>query len=232
MIILLLLSTCVLQRGDTLMFLENNEIVDRVTLGEHLADSANQVIIRQAKVSPDKKRYLIHEAVQNVENGSPLSSRISFYDAERNKLHEESTTGERGVAFDLSDVRNSIFIVTYCNRFYREPALFVIVDSETLEVIKQGAWQIIVSYKVSPNDRYILFHTRKPYHGKPWDYIYFCDLETGSDWDYLFPTCLSCKKSRIDLDIDDSGRSKVTHKNEHRIFSKEGVLLDIYLKMQ
>ena len=131
----------------------------------------------------------------------------------------------------MGTVPASLFIITKCDRFYREPAFIVIRNGETVEVIQEGEWQRIVSYKISANDRYLLFHTRKPYHGKPWDYIFFWDLRTGRNWDYIFPTCLSCKKSRIDLGVDNSGRSEVIHKNEHRIFSKEGVLVDIYLKM-
>ena len=232
MIFIFLLNAWVLQSGDTLMFMENSEIVDRVILNEHVAgDSSGQAVVRQAKISPNQKRYFIHEAVHNVENDSLLRSKISFYDSEKKKLHEESAIGDRNISFELSNVRDSIFVVTYCDRFYREPAFFVIMVGETFEVIKEGEWQRIVSYKISPNDRYIVFHTRKPYHGKLWDYIYFWDLVARRDWDYLFPTCLSCKKARIDLGVDAEGRSEVIHKKEHRIFSKEGVLVDIYMKM-
>jgi hypothetical protein len=212
--------------------MENSEIVERVILNEHVAgDSAGQAVVQRAKVSPDKKRYFIHEAVHNIENDSLLRSKISFYDSEKKKLHEESALGKRKISYELSEVRDSIFVVTYCDRFYREPELFVITPSDTLEAIRQGEWQRIVSYEISSNDKYIVFHTRNPYHGKPWDYIYFWDLENRSDWKYLFPTCLSCKKARIYLGVDAEGRSEVIHKKEHRIFSKEGTLIDIYMKM-
>lgn len=233
MIFLFLLSTWVLQSGDTLMFMENSEIIDRIILDEHVAsDSPGQVVIRQAKVSPNKKRYVVHETTQNIENDSILRTKISFYDAEKNRLFEESAAGDRNISFELSDVRDSLFIITSWDHLYRKPVFYVIANGETVEVIKEGEWQRIVSYKMSSNSRYILFHTRNPYYGKPWDYIFFWDLETNNNWDYLFPTCLSCKKARIDLDVDDNGRSEVIHKKEHRIFSREGVLVDIYLKMQ
>jgi hypothetical protein len=212
--------------------MENSEIIDEMILGEYVTgDSSDEMVIRQAKVSPNKKRYFVHESTQNIENDSLLRTKIVFYDAEKNSLREDSAAGDRSISFELSDIRDSLFIITKCDRFYGKPAFFVIMNGETVEVIQEGEWQRIVSYKISPNDRYILFHTRNPYYGKPWDYIYFWDLETSRSWDYLFPTCLSCKKARIDLDVDDSGRSEVIHKKEHRIFSKEGVLVDIYLKI-
>ena len=233
MILIFLLNVLVHQSGDTLMFMENSEIVERVILNEHVAgDSSRQIVVQQAKVSPNKRRYLVYEAVHNIENDSLLHSKISFYDSEKQKLYEESTVGSRHISFELSDVRDSIFVITHCDRFYREPAFFVIMPGETVEVIKEGEWQRIVSYEISSNDKYIVFHTRNPYHGKPWDYIYFWDLETREDWEYLFPTCLSCKKARIFLGVDAEGRAEVVHKKEHRIFSKEGMLLDIFMKMQ
>ena len=70
MIFLLLLNAWVLQNGDTLMFMENSEIVARIILGEHVAeDSSGQAVMRQAKVSPNKRRYFIHEAIHNDEIG-------------------------------------------------------------------------------------------------------------------------------------------------------------------
>lgn len=232
MIILFILSIWVLQSGDTLMFLENSEIIEKIIMGEDIAgDGSNQVVIKQAKVSPNKQRYFVHESIQDIASDSLLRTKISFYDAENTVLYETSAVGDRSISYELSEIRNSLFIVTKWDEIYRNPTLDVIASGEKVEVIKDGEWQRIVSYKISPNDRYILFHTRKPYYGKPWDYIYFWDLKTGRNWDYIFPTCLSCKKSRIDVAVDDSGRAEVIHKKEHRIFSKEGVLVDIYTKM-
>jgi hypothetical protein len=62
------------------------------------------------------------------------------------------------------------------------------------------------------------------------DSIYFYDLIAAKDWDYLFPSCLSCKKSRIYLEVDNDGRAEVIHKNEHRVFTSGGILTDIYLR--
>jgi hypothetical protein len=189
------------------------------------------VIIKQAKVSPSEKRCFVHETVQDMENDSLLRTKISFYDAGGSVLFEASAAGDRSISYELSEIRDSLIVITKWDRIYRHPSFDVIKNGEKVELIKDGEWQRIVSYEISPNDRYILFHTRKPYYGKPWDYIYFWDLKTGRTWDYIFPTCLSCKKGRIELGVDDSGQSEVIHKKEHRIFSREGLLLDIFMKM-
>ena len=108
-------------------------------------------------------------------------------------------------------------------------SVFVFFNSKQREIILvQNKREGIICWVLE----YLLFHTRNPYYDKPWDYIYFCDLETGKSWEYLFPTCLSCKRGRIELEIDDNGRSEVIHRKEHRVFSSKGVLEDIYLKLQ
>lgn len=84
MILIFLLNVLVHQSGDTLMFMENSEIVERVILNEHVAgDSSRQIVVQQAKVSPNKRRYLVYEAVHNIENDSLLHSKISFHDSEK-----------------------------------------------------------------------------------------------------------------------------------------------------
>jgi hypothetical protein len=175
--------------------------------------------------------YLIHSAVYSLATPeSLLSSSITFYDAEKNELFEEKSKEGRNISYDLSDIHDSLFVITNWDEHYGKPAVNIVKNKKEIEIVKQGDWDRIVSYKVSPNNRYFLFHMRNPYHDKPWDYIYFYDLKTDAKWDYLFPSCLSCKKSRIYLEVDDDGRARVTHKNECRVFSPAGVLEDIYLK--
>ncbi|MBA7544100.1 hypothetical protein ES705_36447 [subsurface metagenome] len=98
-------------------------------------------------------------------------------------------------------------------------------------IINSGDWTRIVDYKLSQNCRYLVFHTRRPYARKLWDYIYFIDLKTKKDWQYLFPICISCKRGKFSLDVNNTGQVDVVYKAEHRIFSKEGKLLDIFIKL-
>lgn len=232
--ILFLLGTLVLQNGDTLFFAEDSSYVDTVVMQTWIVENKGAIrVTEKAKVGTDNTIYLIHSAVYGLTAPeSLLSSTIAFYDAKKNKLLEDKSRGGRNIAYDLSNIHDSLFIVTTWDHQYRKPALYVVKDDKKLEIVKEGDWERIVSYKVSPNNQYIVFHVRNPYHEKPWDYIYFYDLTTGRNWDYLFPSCLSCKKSRIYLTVNNDGRSEVIHKNEHRIFSPDGVLEDIYLKPQ
>ena len=72
---------------------------------------------------------------------------------------------------------------------------------------------------------------RKRYSRKLWDYLYFIDLQTKQNWEYMFPTCLSCKRTNITLAIDDNGQVEAVHRAEHRVFSSEGKLIDIFLQV-
>ena len=176
--------------------------------------------------------YFVYKAVCKIDNDSVLRAEISVFDAQRNKILEEKTRGSRNLSYELSSLHESLLVVATWDHFFSNPALVVIKGDNRIGVVEEGQWQRVVSYKVAPNNRYLLFHTRNPYHDKSWDYIYFYDLRTSKSWDYIFPTCLSCKKARIDLYVDDNGQSEVIHKNEHRIFSKDGVLKDIFLTLQ
>jgi hypothetical protein len=234
MMILFLIGSLVFQNGDTLFFMKESTYADTIILDVWFVDGRESFrVVRQAKTASDNMTYFIHTATYSeTEPESLVSTRITFYNAEKKKLGEEKETGSRNISFELSNIYDSMLIVTTWGRDYGNPAVLVIKDGKKTQIIKEMDWLRIVSYQVSPNNRYILFHTRNPFHAILWDYIYFYDLETGNDWDYVFPTCLSCKKARIELEINDSGRSEVVHKNEHRIFSPEGVLEDIYLKLQ
>jgi len=110
--------------------------------------------------------------------------------------------------------------------------MVIIKNNNNKRIIDLKQWTNIVNYEISPIGRYALFHAKKPYNNKLWDYIYFLDLETNKTWEYLFPFCFSCKRGWLDLKIDDEGKSEVIYqnKNEHRIFDKDGNLVDIFVK--
>lgn len=231
--ILLLLSATVFQNGDTLFFTIDSTSVDTIVMQEYVIEGKEPArVTEKAKVGSNNTIYLIHSEVYSLTvPESLLSSTITFYDAEKNKLHEEKGSGGRYLSYDLSNIHDSLLVITSWDERNREPSMYAMKDSEKLEIVKQGDWERIVSYKVSPNNKYFLFHMRNPFHEKPWDYIYFYDITTSRHWDYIFPTCLSCKKSRIYLEINNEGRAEVIHRKEHRIFSPEGILEDIFLKL-
>jgi hypothetical protein len=232
--ILFLIGTLVFQNGDTLFFLKDGFCVDTMIMRTRLAGERGSFsVVEQAKTASDSMTYLIYSATYTeTVPESLVRTTITFYSAKKKKLWEEKSEGERSISFELSGIYGSLFVVAAWDRFNGNPSFDVIKDAKKKRVVKEGEWQRIVSYEISPNERYILFHTRNPYNGVLWDYIFFCDLKTGNHWDYVFPTCLSCKKSKIDLEVDENGRSTVIHKQEHRVFSPEGVLEDIYLKLQ
>jgi hypothetical protein len=231
--ILLLLGTMVFQNGDTQFFMKDSTYLDTIVMQEHFIEGKEPVRVKEkAKVDSNNTIYLIHSDVYSLTpQESLLSSTITFYDAEKNKLLEEKSSGGRYISYDLSNIHDSLLVITTWDEYHRKPSLYVMKDGEKLEIVKQGDWERIMSYRVSPNNQYFLFHMRNPFHDKPWDYIYFYDLITGRHWDYIFPTCLSCKKSRIYLEVNNEGRAEVIHKKEHRIFSPEGILEDIFLKL-
>jgi len=242
--ILFLVCNLVFQNGDTIIFMKNGKVIDKQTMTDHTIkdNQREQRVFCLTKVSSDNRFYLVHKTKQEItvvyETGDEIikdtttSTEISFLNARKDTLYAEKTSGKRYISYELSDIHNSLFVLTTWDQHNNNPAFYIIKNGEKTEVIKEGTWQRIVSYKVSPNNRFILFHTRNPYHGTLWDYIFFYDLNAGNSWDYIFPTCLSCKKGRIELEIDDNGRSEVIHKQEHRVFSRDGVIQDIYLRLQ
>jgi hypothetical protein len=217
-----------------LFFKSDTTCIDTLVMREYLIDAGEPGrVVEKAKAGTDSTIYFIHSTTYAITDAqNPVNSKITFYDAQRNKLIEVISKRGRNISYDLSNIHDSLFVVTTRDNRYSDPAVCVIKGGRRTHIIKEGDWQRLVSYKISPNNRYFLFHTRNPYYGKTWDYIYFYDLDTEKNWEYLFPTCLSCKKGRIELEIDDKGRSEVIHRLEHRVFSSEGVLEDIYLKLQ
>ncbi len=210
--------------------LRYKEMVDWFT--EIMVDSIEIEVIRRAKVAPNNKSFLIHEEKRSPEY-KHLQSEISFYDEAKTVLWSDGYEDSTKIVFELSDIYDSVFIVTVSDVFGREPELYLIdARLQKRMVIEKGTWMRILSYAISPNCRFFVAHMRRLHFRKPCDYIFFIDLRTEKTWEYLFPTCVSCKRARITLDIDDNGQAEVVYKAEHRIFSKEGKLTDIYLKIE
>ncbi|UCG30276.1 MAG: hypothetical protein JSV53_12405 [candidate division WOR-3 bacterium] len=232
MLTFFLVGLLVYQNGDTLQFKDDTTVVDIIILeNSQYHDTLKQIVVRQGKVSEDNKHYLIYEAVHR-DSEEVLQSKIAFYDAGNNLLWVEQTDGERNISYDFSGIYNGHLVITVWDRMSSYPDVSVIKDGEKIKVIKKDDWQQLVDYRVSPNGRYILFHTRNPHGGKTWDYLHFYDLDEMIAWDYLFPVCISCKRGRIFLSVDDDGRSECVYKGEHRVFSKDGILEEIFMKIQ
>lgn len=233
MIVFFLINALVFQQGDTLIFMEQDSVLKIWFINEDMqqADSSEKKLIRKTKVSLNNKFFLIYEEKLGF-NDVCLQSKIIFYDANRKELWRESRGDTRKMSYDLSNVYDSLFIIVDWDKYNKNPTFSIIKNKKKNIVIQQGEWKRIVNYKISPNCRYLVFHTKNPYSGKLWDYIYFIDLKTKKNWEYLFPMCLSCKRYKIDLDIDDNGEADVIYRGEHRIFSKEGKLINIFIKFE
>lgn len=232
MLFLFCISTLVFQSGDTLLFEEHDCIVETWVLGEEVdGDSiVRERRIRQAKVSSDNHRFFIHTLAVDG-NYEYVRSEIVFYTAAQEQILREAYSGGEKVLYKSSEVGDNLFVVAVGDKFNKDPQLRIIKDGEETVIFEHGTWQRIVSVELSPNNEYLALHVRKRYSRKLWDYIYFIDLTTKQDWEYQFPTCLSCKRTNISLAVNDDGQVEAVHKAEHRVFSKEGKLIDIFLQI-
>jgi len=228
MLYLFLLGTLVFQQGDTLKFMQNDTLLDQWFLGEEKKDET--IYIKRAKVAANNKYFFLYEE-KFYPDKEDAFTKITYYNATRTKLWGKTIRGARRVSWELTRLFDDKLILITTNRYYGAPSLYIIKNRKMQQIIKADTWQGIVNYEVSPNFRYIALHTKNPYNNKPWDYIGCIDLKTMKQWSYLFPVCLSCKRAKIDLNVNDDGIIEVIHKNEHRVFSKDGTLMDVYLKV-
>jgi len=232
MAIFFLLNTLVYQNGDTLLFMKQDSIISRWILGEEIQplDSLEARVIKRVKVSPDNKFFFIHEETYASSSYKPLQTKIVYYDANKVKIWEEFHNDERIISYKLSNIYDSLLVFVDMEQNGKIPRLCTIKNKKKDIIIEKGEWQRVVNYAISPNCRYMVFHNRNHYFDKMWDYIYAVDLKLKKNWTYLFPLCLSCKRGKIALNIDDTGTAEVIHKGEHRIFSNEGNLIDFFLE--
>ncbi len=232
MILFFLLGGLIFQDGDTIKFVQDSVVVDIITTGDSIpSDTPAERICLRGKVSDDNRILMLHET-KIGQNDEILNTRVSFHDAEGSLLWEESIAEPREISFELSGVHGDLLLVAAWDRHGASPSFYAVVDSQKIEIIEKGTWELMLDFRASPNGQYFLFHVRNPYGGKLWDYIYFYDLGAGTTWDYLFPVCVSCKRAGIDLSVDDDGRAEVVYKKEHRIFSKLGTLDSLYFTLQ
>jgi len=229
LIFLFLINSLVYLAGDTLKFIEGDRLVDLWFIVE-TTPTEHVLINRQAKVSDDHQYFFIHEETYYTLNDS-ISTKIKIYDAGKKIIMQKTLSGERKINYYLTSLYNKTIFLGTTDKNDGNPSLILIKNGNNQEIINENQWQYIVKYEVSPNLRYMVLQTKNPHLGKTWDYIYFIDLMTKKNWEYLFPVCFSCKRGRIDLSVDNNGQVNVVHRNEHRIFSEEGRLIDIYIKL-
>ncbi len=220
----------VFQSGDTLKFYSRDSLVYEWILNEG-KEIEGGYYIKKAKVSPDNRQFLLYEENDFPQQES-IYTRLTLYDAERKKIWSRVEERGRKFCFELTKLDMDRIIIFTTKRSGESPVMEIIKDNQLKRKIDLKEWTRVVNYEFSPNGRYILFQVKKPYNYKLWDYIYFIDLKTNKTWEYLFPFCFSCKRGRIDLRVDDEGKSEVIYRNEHRIFDKNGNLIDVFVKLE
>jgi hypothetical protein len=219
----------VFKSGDTLRFFENDEIVCQWVLHYSEDSTIGTRRTRTAKISPDNRRFLLYEETYFA-SSSRFCTRLTLFNAARERIWEKCRLKDRRINFNLTRIYDSAVILVDTDLDESHPEMDLITNDDSINIIKKSEWEKIVDYEVSSGFNYMVLHTKNPYHGKQWDYIFFIDLKTLQTWQYLFPICFSCKRGNIKLRVDDSGQVEVIYKNEHRIFSREGQLVDISVR--
>ncbi len=222
-------NTLVFQSGDTLKFYSKDSLVYEWILNDS-KEIEGGYYKEKALVLPDNKGFLFYEERDFPQKDS-VFTKLALYNAQRKKIWERIEAGRRKFCFELTKLDRDRIIIFTTKRLGESPVMEIIKDNQIKRRIDLKEWTNVINYAFSPNGRYILFQAKKPYNYKLWDYIYFIDLKTNKTWEYLFPFCFSCKRGRIDLKVDDEGKSEVIYKSEHRIFDKEGNLVDIFVKL-
>jgi hypothetical protein len=230
MMLFFVLNVLVYQNGDTLLFTEQDSIVDQWILGEKIfqTDSGEIKLHKEVKISSNNEKFFIY--TEHYGQEELRKTEIVLYNTFRDELWRDVAYEEEVISFRLSNIYDSLLVVVRSLREGTAPMLYTVKDTVKDIIIEEGAWDKIIDYSVSPNRRYLLLHTKNPYAQKSWDYIYFVDLESKKEWQYLFPICASCRRSKITLIVDDEGISEIITKGQHRIFSKDGEFIDYFLR--
>lgn len=228
---LIFFNILVFQNGDTLNFRKGEEIIEQwiMSSANMTTDLGTMLYSTRSMVSDNNKRFLYYEEYYYPSLDS-YDTKLTFYNAKKTKLWEKSVSNGRRISFYLSKILDDIVTMVTTDKQNAQPRLFFIENKNMKKINDDNKWHKIVSYSISPNMQYIALHIKNPYKKKIWDYVYFIDLTTKNEWSYLFPICVSCKRKKFDVTVDDDGITEVIYKGEHRIFSKQGKLTDIFIK--
>lgn len=217
---------------DTLLVRKDNEVVDRWYIGEKTEHTSAGAVrtTTHAVVTEDHTRFLYFREVYMPDTDS-LYSQLVLYRADGQQIWQRVAPHGRTFARFLSEFIDDMVVVVITNQYGAAPSMERISSTAVDTIVREGDWYRLSAYEFSPNRRFIVMHVKNPYREKVWDYIHFIDLQTGNTWSYLFPICVTCKRYKhIDVSVDNDGISEVVYKGEHRVFNKEGVLIDVFIK--
>lgn len=229
MIATVFLFMMIYQRNDTLFFERDGVIADRIILAAYAPESISSHTVRMVKIA-SRGDVCILFTERTSDHVAEAISLIDIYDDTRELLWHDSAGSDRKFSITLSLLHDSLYVITETALDGKAPLLYTVRHGRKEVVIPADTWTAISSFAISPSGRYLIAHTRHPYSRKMWDFIHFVDLQTKEEWQYLFPICLSCKRAKIKVTIDDDGQSEIIYKTEHRVFSREGRLIDVYMK--
>lgn len=224
-------NALVFQFGDTIRFYKDEKLITEWILKDSLGENDSYYSLEKAKISPDNRFLLIYEEKSSGTDDS-IFSRLTLYNAATRKVWSRKKIGKTKISFELTSIFDDMVLIFYTDRHNGFPVIEMIKMNCKSRTIDLRQWDIIIKYAISANRRYMLFHSKKPFNNRLWDYVYFIDLKTNKDWEYLFPNCFSCKRGWIELTVDNEGKCEVVQNKEYRIFSKEGNLLDIFVRIE
>jgi hypothetical protein len=221
----------VFQQGDTLKFFEDDKFVKQwvITDSTDNPGSDDIVHIRKAQVSADSNYFFIYEE-EYFRSIDSVCTKITMYNAAEKKLLEKKVFNKKRIAFHLTSLYKDIMILAITNKDFTDPRLDIIYPNGEKTLIKENEWHRLISYALSPNLQFLICHAKGYYKQKLWDYMYFMEIATQSNWTYIFPICASCKRDKITVTVNNDGESEVIYKGQHRVFSKQGQLIDFYIK--
>ena len=229
MLLIFLISNLVFLQEDSLIFKRGDEVIDVWWLEFYLPETVDATIhYRRAKINPDQNFFIISYEQYDKEN-NVLRSEIELYDARQRLKVKRIFNDGRIVFFDLMQNSGDKLFLVEQPKDSQYIALNMYEGKKSKVMVPGDEWKRIVSFVISPNQKYLAAHVRKPYMNELWDHVYFRDIKTGQTWQYRFPLCLSCKRTRINLEVDDQGQTDIEYKGEHRVFSKEGNFIDYYI---
>lgn len=224
------------QISDTLFFYNQETVVERRILGEkkiHLGLNQDLVTVEKAKIAPDQKFYLLYSESFQSEHAESSKTQLRFFRADQKQQWAYAPPPGRVILFSLTEVFEHFIVIGHTFPNHTQPQL-EIVDYDLKNkrtIVPDRDWQQMVKFVLSPNRRYFAAHVKNLHNTKLWDYILFLDLQSGASWNVIFPFCLSCTRGILTLKASDDGRLDVKYKNEHRIYSARGDLLDAYTDM-
>lgn len=229
---LIFLNVLVFQNADTLTFVKGKDIIEKWIMSTEYSttDPGTAIYTTRSMVADDNKHFLFYEETYYPAPDS-YDTKLTFYDASKTKIWEKTPDSGRRISFYLSEIYNDIVTMVTTDKYNANPSLHLIKNKKTITIVDDDKWYRLASYSFSPSMKFLVLHVRNPYMRKTWDYVHFINIENKKSWTYLFPICVSCKRNKLDVSVDNDGITQVIYKGEYRIFSKDGKLTEIFIKL-